>query len=42
MGDDETSKDEVVVETYKGMGVDALHGGWVAEVRAREKDNPLE
>jgi hypothetical protein len=37
--DDETSMGEVVVETYRGTGVDALHGGWVAEVRAREKDN---
>lgn len=36
---DETSMGEVVVETYRGMEVDALHGGWV-EVRAREKDNP--
>jgi hypothetical protein len=38
--DDETSKGEVVVEAYRGMEVDALHGGWVAEAHAREKDNP--
>lgn len=40
VGGVETSKGGVVVETYRGMGADALHGGWVAEARVREKDNP--
>lgn len=35
-----TSKDEAVVETYRGMGAGALHAGWVAEARVRENDNP--
>lgn len=35
-----TSKGEAVVETYRGMGADALHAGWVGEARVREKDNP--
>jgi hypothetical protein len=37
---DETSKGEVVVETYRGTGVVALHGGLVGEVRSREKESP--
>lgn len=37
---DETSKGEVVVETYRGTGVVALHGGLVGEVRAREEESP--